>query len=46
MTEKREYLIARYAPEQIAQHSELNRLKATLAEIRKKTSEHVVFPNS
>lgn len=41
MTEKREYLIARYAPELTEQHSELNRLRATLAEVRKKTAEHL-----
>lgn len=41
MTERREYLISRYAPEQMSQHTELNRLQATLEEIRKKTRIHV-----
>ena len=36
MTERREYLISRYAPEQASQHTELNRLRATLEEVRKK----------
>jgi hypothetical protein len=30
---RREYLIARYAPEQYSQHTELSRLSATMAEI-------------
>ena len=33
---KREYLIARYAPDQYSQHTELNRLSATMAEIMMK----------
>lgn len=39
ITDRREYLISRYAPEQTSQHTELNRLRATLEEVRKKTSE-------
>jgi hypothetical protein len=38
MTERREYLISRYAPELTSQHTELNRLQATLEEVRKKTA--------
>lgn len=41
MTQKREYLISRYAPEQVAKHTELTRLNATLKEIRKKTLAHL-----
>lgn len=38
MTHRREYLISRYAPELVSQHTELNRLQATLNEVRKKTT--------
>lgn len=38
MTERREYLISRYAPELTSQHTELNRLQATLEKVRKKTA--------
>lgn len=41
MTEKREYLISRYGPEQIAEHSELNRLLATLVEIAAKLGQYL-----
>lgn len=41
MTEKREYLIARYAPERVADHTELNRLSATLVEIMTKVGRHL-----
>jgi hypothetical protein len=36
MTDRREYLISRYAPELTSQHTELNRLQATLNEISTK----------
>lgn len=42
MTEKREYLISRYGPELIAEHSELNRLLATLVEIMTKLGHHML----
>lgn len=41
MTRKREYLISRYAPELAHQHTELNRLQATLIEVRDKTVAHL-----
>lgn len=41
MTEKREYLISRYGPEQIAEHSQLNRLLATLVEIATKIGKYL-----
>jgi hypothetical protein len=41
MTEKREYLISRYAPELACQHTELNRLTATLVEVMTKVSQHL-----
>lgn len=41
MTEKREYLISRYGPEIASQHSELNRLSATLDEVMAKIARHV-----
>ncbi|WP_245450346.1 hypothetical protein [Neorhizobium sp. SOG26] len=41
MTARREYLIARYAPERVTDHTELNRLSATLVEVMKKVGEHV-----
>jgi len=37
MTARREYLISRYAPDMTAQHTELNRLQATLNEVSTKT---------
>jgi hypothetical protein len=36
LTERREYLVARYAPEMVAKQSELNRLSATLVEVMMK----------
>ena len=36
MTARREYLISRYAPELTSQHTELNRLRATLTEVQTK----------
>ena len=45
MTEKREYLISRYAPELAFQHTELNRLTATLEEIRSKMIMYLKLPN-
>lgn len=41
MTKRREYLISRYAPELATQHTELNRLTATLDEVRSKVSQHL-----
>ena len=41
MTEKREYLISRYAPELTSQHTQLNRLVATLEEVMTKVTKHV-----
>ncbi|MEL7258764.1 MAG: hypothetical protein AAFN80_13105 [Pseudomonadota bacterium] len=41
MTERREYLISRYAPELASQHTELNRLTATLDEVMNKTTYHI-----
>ncbi|MBY4608368.1 hypothetical protein K6M90_12000 [Rhizobium sp. 9T] len=41
MTAKREYLISRYAPERAKEHTELNRLAATLAEVMKKVGKHL-----
>lgn len=41
MTERREYLISRYAPELASQHTELNRLTATLIEIMTKATKHI-----
>ncbi len=38
MTEKREYLIARYGPEVADRLTEITRLKATLGEVSKKTA--------
>lgn len=50
MTARREYLIARYAPERVTDHTELNRLSATLVEVMKKVGNYVGpadgFPNS
>jgi hypothetical protein len=41
MTERREYLVARYGPEQIGSHTELNRLSATLVEVMTKAGRHI-----
>lgn len=41
MTAKREYLISRYAPERAREHTELNRLTATLKEVMAKVGEHL-----
>lgn len=41
MTQRREYLIARYAPERVALHTELNRLTATLVEVMTKVGGHL-----
>ena len=41
MSDRREYLIARYAPEQTTQHTELNRLTATLFEVMTKADKHI-----
>ncbi len=41
MTAKREYLISRYAPEQTKEHTELNRLTATLKEVMAKVGKHL-----
>ncbi|WP_212524455.1 hypothetical protein [Actibacterium sp. MT2.3-13A] len=42
MSEKREYLIARYGPELASTHSEINRLLATLDEIASKVKKAVI----
>ncbi|MCB2402582.1 hypothetical protein ELI49_24355 [Rhizobium ruizarguesonis] len=41
MTAKREYLISRYAPERTKEHTELNRLHATMAEVMAKVRKHL-----
>ncbi|MEM9797371.1 MAG: hypothetical protein AAF919_12835 [Pseudomonadota bacterium] len=41
ITERREYLIARYAPDRTSQHTQINRLQATLREVRKKTRQYL-----
>jgi len=41
MSEKREYLISRYAPEMASQHTEVNRLMATSEEIMQKVCKHL-----
>ncbi|WP_028731718.1 hypothetical protein [Rhizobium leguminosarum] len=41
MTAKREYIISRYAPERTREHTELNRLTATLAEVMAKVGKHL-----
>ena len=41
ITAKREYLISRYAPELASQQSELNRLTATLEEVKDKASTYL-----
>ncbi|MEM7644743.1 MAG: hypothetical protein AAF366_19810 [Pseudomonadota bacterium] len=41
ITDKREYLISRYAPEMTGHHSELSRLIATLKEVHKKTTKYI-----
>jgi hypothetical protein len=38
MTDRREYLISRYAPELTSQHTELNRLRVTFNEVQTKVS--------
>ncbi|WP_300019237.1 hypothetical protein [uncultured Roseobacter sp.] len=40
MTDRREYLISRYAPELTSQHTELTRLKATLNEVQSKVTHY------
>jgi hypothetical protein len=42
MTEKREYLISRYGPELSDQHTELNRLTATLDEVVNKVTNYLL----
>ncbi|RWX12676.1 hypothetical protein EHI42_22390 [Rhizobium hidalgonense] len=44
MTERREYLISRYAPERITEHTELTRLAATLGEVKAKVGKHLRSP--
>jgi hypothetical protein len=44
MTTKREYLISRYAPERITEHTELNRLTATLREVKAKVGKYLHSP--
>ena len=44
MTEKREYLISRYAPERANDHSELSRMSATLVEVMTKVGRHLLEP--
>ncbi|MBX4940099.1 hypothetical protein [Rhizobium binae] len=41
MTAKREYFISRYAPEQAREHTELNRLAATLVEVMVKVGKYL-----
>ncbi|MBX5135174.1 hypothetical protein HJB80_21330 [Rhizobium lentis] len=41
MTAKREYLISRYAPERASEHTEWNRLTATLKEVMAKVGKHL-----
>jgi len=41
MSEKREYLISRYGPEMVSQHTEVNRLMATSEEIMQKVCKHL-----
>ncbi|EJB04560.1 hypothetical protein FHX14_001458 [Rhizobium sp. BK619] len=41
MTAKREYIISRYAPERTREHTELNRLTATLKEVMAKVGKHL-----
>lgn len=41
ITARREYLISRYAPERMTEHTELNRLTATLAEVMAKVGKHL-----
>jgi len=38
MTHRREYLISRYGPEQMALHTELTRLTATMTEVQSKVT--------
>lgn len=42
MTEKREYLISRYGPEAAKEHTELNRLTATLEEVMRKVKKYLI----
>ncbi len=44
LTAQREYLIARYAPDLLAQQSQLNRMMATLVEVQAKTHAFVNRP--
>jgi hypothetical protein len=44
MTAKREYLISRYAPERVGDHTELNRMSATLVEVMTKVGLHLDVP--
>jgi hypothetical protein len=44
MTARREYLISRYAPERTGDHTELNRLSATLKEVMMKVGTHLNVP--
>lgn len=41
MTERREYLISRYAPEFAGQHTELNRLIGILNEVMSKVTKYL-----
>lgn len=41
MTAKREYLISRYARERASEHTEWNRLTATLKEVMAKVGKHL-----
>ncbi len=41
MTQRREYLISRYAPESAGQHTELTRLTATLDEVVRKVGRYI-----
>ena len=41
LTNRREYLISRYGPEQVSQHTELHRLQATLKEMMMKVGKHL-----
>lgn len=41
LSHRREYLIARYAPDHARQHTPINRLTSTLEEVRAKLSKHL-----
>jgi hypothetical protein len=43
MTERREYFISRFAPKFAGQHTELNRLTATLNEVMSKVTKYLSF---